>query len=602
MPAHHAISLVLIGFLAGFPAMAADPQAAATVRAAGRGAPTLFLEDGRKVFTNYAGDFPAGQARPLALASADFDEDGMPDLAAAYAVPAGGIVALHRGNVDALWPEGRRARTAPAFLPDARVFRLPEAPDLLGAGDFDADGHFDLVAAHLGSRSFYLLRGDGHGGFAPPERIALPGAITALTTGEINRADGLTDIAIGVTSSGGSLVLVFESPRGALRDKPERFAIPAAASALAMMPLDDDPFNDLAVAAGNQLLVIHGRDRKLSHLKAVRDSVPAAEVTRQTLPFQVRSLAPGHFTSAITDLAALGDDGKVHFLERPDADYQAAVRELTMAVAGPEGMRPSGRVGKRDVRSLAAKPAAGELVLRTDVALPPVLEGARLVTAHTSLTKADDVMVVGGSGQLHVVSRERGTRAMHLAASLDGVLGAPAAVLAMRLHPSALNSLVVLQQNQAEPSVLLPRVAPENTFVVTNTQDPGPNGGDPNNTSVAGSLRAAIANASNANGPSMIAFDIPVTDPNYNPNTGTFTIVPVTNTNCGAASGTLELPCVGLPWLPEGVIIDGYTQPGGTLNGITKPAASPNTLAKGDNAVVKIVISGAMAGNGENGL
>jgi len=58
-------------------------------------------------------------------------------------------------------------------------------------------------------------------------------------------------------------VLVFESPAGALRGKPEMFPIPAAAVALAMMPLDDNSLNDLAVGAGNRLIAIHGRDRKL---------------------------------------------------------------------------------------------------------------------------------------------------------------------------------------------------------------------------------------------------------------------------------------------------------------------------------------------------
>jgi hypothetical protein len=604
MPPRHAFLFFLSSLLAGFPAAAADPQSAATVRAADRGAPTLFLEDGRKVFTNYAGDFPAGQVRPLALASADFDEDGMPDLAAGYATPAGGIVTIYRGNVDALWPEGKPASNGPppAFLPDARSFALPEAPDLLGSGDFDADGHFDLVAAHLGSHSLYLLRGDGHGGFAPPEQISLPGAITALTTGEINRADGLTDIAVGVTSSSGSLVLVFESPRGALRDKPESIAIPAAASALAMMPLDDDPFNDLAVAAGNQLWSIHGRDRKLTLPRAIRDAVPPAEITRQTLPFRILTLTSGHFTSGITDLAALGDDGRVHFLERSDAEYQAARNELTVRMAAPKGMPTPVRKGTRNPGSMPQKPQTRELVLRTDVALPATQESGRLVAAHTSMTKADDVIVTDAAGRrLHVISRQ-GPGSMRLAASLDTAVGAPAAVLPMRLHPSALRGLVVLQQGQPEPSVLLPRVTPQNTFTVTNTQDPGSNGVQDTTSAPVGSLRWAILNANSATGPSLINFDIPTTDPSYDPNSGTFTIVPLPNTNCGAASGTLDFPCIGLPWVETGVTIDGYTQPAGTLNGVTKPAASANTLINGDNAVLKIVINGAQAGNGEDAL
>ena len=42
------------------------------------------------------------QAQPLALASADFDEDGVPDLIAGYASSnGGGIITVQRGNINA---------------------------------------------------------------------------------------------------------------------------------------------------------------------------------------------------------------------------------------------------------------------------------------------------------------------------------------------------------------------------------------------------------------------------------------------------------------------------------------------------------------------
>jgi len=122
---------------------AADSQSpAATIRAEGRGRPHLYLRDGQKIVSDYPGGFAGAAARPLALASADFDEDGMPDLAAGYTAADGtGIVTIHRGNVDVLWPYGKAIEHGepPAFHPDARVFTLPEAPDFLGAGD-----HFAL--------------------------------------------------------------------------------------------------------------------------------------------------------------------------------------------------------------------------------------------------------------------------------------------------------------------------------------------------------------------------------------------------------------------------------------------------------------------------
>src|SRR5262245_9483350 len=87
--------------------------------------------------------------RPLSLASADFDGDGVADLAAGFARPDGsGAVVLYRGNVDALYPntpEARQRRTQGSvgmpFLSTDRVLPLAAPPDFLFAGDFDADGN-----------------------------------------------------------------------------------------------------------------------------------------------------------------------------------------------------------------------------------------------------------------------------------------------------------------------------------------------------------------------------------------------------------------------------------------------------------------------------
>ena len=95
-------------------------SAMVTVHAAQRGAPYLNLCDGRALA---AASAPAGQA--LALASADFDEDGVPDLVSGFAAGKGGSLTVHRGNVSALWPYGAALRngTPPSFLPSPRSFQ-----------------------------------------------------------------------------------------------------------------------------------------------------------------------------------------------------------------------------------------------------------------------------------------------------------------------------------------------------------------------------------------------------------------------------------------------------------------------------------------------
>jgi hypothetical protein len=103
------------------------------------------------------------------------------------------------------------------------------------------------------------------------------------------------------------------------------------------------------------------------------------------------------------------------------------------------------------------------------------------------------------------------------------------------------------------------RLAPS-TFTVVNIDDNGP-----------GSLRQAILDANaNIGVLDTICFNIP--------GSGVHTITPLSP----------------LPALTDtaGVVIDGYTQPG----------SSPNTLADGDNAVLRIELNGSSAGASADGL
>lgn len=214
------------------------------VRAAGRGKPWINLSDGEELPSSYSGQpqldsaLTGDSARSLSLASGDFDEDGVPDLVSGYGGSSGGIITLHRGNVDALFPNSQQSEqhkkdgtfTELPFLTPASAFELPLQPELLGTGDFDADGHMDVVATTIGARSLSLLPGDGHGELRPARTIQLPGRVTAMTVGEINREDGLADVVVAVVSESGPRVLVFEGPEGALNSRPEELVLPAARS------------------------------------------------------------------------------------------------------------------------------------------------------------------------------------------------------------------------------------------------------------------------------------------------------------------------------------------------------------------------------------
>ena len=173
------------------------------------GSPIVKLKNARGLKVTYVGPselvaaLQSGMATPTALAAADFDADGAMDVVAGYSVAGRGVLTLLRGNQDAYAPRDQRLYkkamqgTVPAvFLPTARVFSVPEPPDLLVTGDFNGDGRKDVLVGARGG-SLYLLAGNGHGNFLPPQRISLPGALTALAV------NGSNDLAVGVAGGNG---------------------------------------------------------------------------------------------------------------------------------------------------------------------------------------------------------------------------------------------------------------------------------------------------------------------------------------------------------------------------------------------------------------
>ncbi len=102
-------------------------------------------------------------------------------------------------------------------------------------------------------------------------------------------------------------------------------------------------------------------------------------------------------------------------------------------------------------------------------------------------------------------------------------------------------------------------IPPPGTEVVTNSSDSGP-----------GSLRQAILNVNAKNAGDTIAFNIP-----------------------GTGAQTIQ-PTSPLPEITSRVVLDGYTQPGSSVN--------TSAFGDGNNAVLKIVLDGNLAGNAASAL
>ncbi|MEK6300258.1 MAG: C25 family cysteine peptidase [Acidobacteriota bacterium] len=539
-----------------------------SARAAGRGNPWITLRDGRGAPAEYQGSstqlqqLSDNRMRPLSLASGDFDEDGVPDLVAGYAGAKDGVISVQRGDVDAVFPNTRdaiahreqlRASKAPSaedtespFFSTSRVFEVPGAPQFTGAGDFEADGHIDVVAAAADGTSLVLLRGDGRGGFAPARSIALPGTVTALVTGDANRMDGLADVIVAVNSASGPKLLVYEDGAGALNAAPELISLPSEARSIAIGQLDDNYPVDIAVAAGRELLVVDGRDRK-------RDAQPP-RVTRLAVPFTIASLAIGDFTGDLgNEIALLADDGRVHVFSRAKSTKGANWQDTSVVTAPVSPKNPGG-------------------------------SSRVIMAARISTSPKDDLLLLDQAGrQIHMIINESASAPdaastpsassnMSVAGSLD-FDGDPVAALGMRLNGDALSDLVVLRSNASAPTVI--PSSPAATFTVINTNDSG-----------AGSLRQAIISSNGMAGADLINFNI-----------------------AGGGNQTITL-LSALPNITQALTIDGATQNPGSatppieLNGAGAGLGSTGLrVSLGSSTVRGLVInrfedSGGFGGNG----
>ena len=428
---------------------------AVSVHAGGIGKPWISLGDGHELLTEFSGEqdlvnqMEAGLARPLSVAAADLDGDGIPDLLSGFSTQNGGVVAIHIGNADSIYPNSpdalaRKARgtfsNAP-FLSPARLQKTPVPPDFIESGDFDGDGIPDVAIASRGGDAVYLLTPDGDGGLRTAKAIPLPGHVTAMTGGDVNRRDGLADLIVGITDEAGAQLLVFENPEGAFKDSPEMIPLPGDAVAISVGYLFNDTYADIAVVTGRSLLVVHGRDRELSMSPSDRTDAAPISVSKLALSSPAKSVAVGEFNGDRTHQAAiLTEDGRVE-------------------IAAADLARP-GRLDELRASAVAAVAAGSQ---------------SRLVPARLSSGDGDDLIVLDQPANRLRVLVGAGSNSdfdgFHSSASgIDlAVDDMPVAALPMRLNPSARDDLVVLRSGHTNTTVVPAQF--DNVFTVTTATD-----------------------------------------------------------------------------------------------------------------------------------
>ena len=148
--------------------------------------------------------YPSGGAFAALLAVADFDGDGIADLAVVNTCANyDNLVCASSGSVAVLLGNGDGTFRAPVSYPSGG-----SQADFIAAGDFNGDGRIDLAvgfqAGNGNDRSFSLLTGNGDGTLQSPAVYSAGGTSAALIAMEDFNRDGQPDLAV---SNGGVGVL-----------------------------------------------------------------------------------------------------------------------------------------------------------------------------------------------------------------------------------------------------------------------------------------------------------------------------------------------------------------------------------------------------------
>ncbi len=203
---------------------------------------TVLLGNGSGGFAPAPGSPFAVGAAPTTVVVADFNGDGIQDLAV-----------LNQTNITLLLGNGSGGFTPAPASPISSL-----GATLMAAGDFNGDGFADLAVVD-GSGNAFVLLGDGAGGFSFNEQSASAGpSPTAIAVGDFN-GDGNADLAVTNGGTSGTVTVLLGNGTGGFTFAPSSpFAVGISPAAIALGDFNGDGILDLAIAGSQTVTVLRG--------------------------------------------------------------------------------------------------------------------------------------------------------------------------------------------------------------------------------------------------------------------------------------------------------------------------------------------------------
>ncbi|MGD0167925.1 MAG: VCBS repeat-containing protein, partial [Gaiellaceae bacterium] len=261
---------------------------------------------------------------PITLTAADFNGDGLDDLA--IAIQGTGSVSILLGN-------GRGGFVRAAHSP----ISVGNGPLSLTAGNFNGDRHPDLAVTSLASNSVSILLGRGNGEFkpAPHSPIKVGRGPDSIVASDFN-ADGNLDLAVANSDSNSVDVLLGDGSGSFRRADRASFRVGAAPWSIAVGDFNGDGHHDLAVANhdSSNVSVLYGNGR------GGFEAAPGSPFAVGASPGRI---AAGDFNSDGRDdlattntisnsVSVLLNDGKGGFREAPHSPFAVGRGPYSIAV------------------------------------------------------------------------------------------------------------------------------------------------------------------------------------------------------------------------------------------------------------------------------